>query len=228
MAKYKKILFTTILAILVLLYADASRERSRYQEYLASEDQKILQTAYMNIRASHDILKDRQENGAITRSDLSLLGLNAQNIRTGLIRLQAESGHFLSEKDYDHEAYNILAGYFDGISLFISMDLFDGQGNVFPHLEDPTLVNLDEKEKVLEHMLLISDLLLSHLQASEITIPDDMGGDQSLSHKKELSNLMTTVKSMSEDLDAYLVALQAQPDQSELTLKFLEEVVYKY
>lgn len=80
----------------------------------------------------------------------------------------------------------------------------------------------------MEHMLLISDLLLSHLQVSEITLPDDTGGHQSLSHKKELSNLMTTVLAMSEDLDAYLVALKTQPDQSELTLKFLEEVVYKY
>jgi hypothetical protein len=32
---------------------------------------------------------------------------------------------------------------------------------------------------------------------------------------------------MSEELDAYLTALQAQPDQSILTEKFLEEVVYR-
>lgn len=55
--------------------------------------------------------------------------MKAQEIRSSLIHLQEESRHFLKENDYDHEAYNILAGYFDGVSLFISMDLFESTGN---------------------------------------------------------------------------------------------------
>lgn len=228
MKRNTQILFATILLALVLLYAGASRDRNRYQEYLAWENQKVLQRTVQNMTDSQEILQGHRDSGTISRRNLSLLGVKAQEIRSAFIRLQEESRHFLKDKDYDHEAYNILAGYFDGISLFISMDLFEGQGNAFPHLEDPTLFNMDEEEMVLEHMLHISDLLLSDLQASEITPPDGTEDYQSLSHRKELSSLMDTVRSMSEDLDAYLKEIQLQSDKTDLTLKFIEEVVYRY
>lgn len=146
--KYKIAVIIIIISLFAMSLINVQR-KLQYDTYLRQENKNSISSILSVIDSNNEILKKYEENDEITYADLSRLGINYFDAEAELIGLQRQMKYFISKEDYNNENFNSIISYFDGVSLFISMDVFKGIGNYYPHLYNDEIYELNKDEKLI-------------------------------------------------------------------------------
>lgn len=145
--RYKTAVIIVIILLITILLITVQK-KNQYETYLKQENENSISSILSAINSNNEVLKKYEETGEITYAELSRIGINYLNAESELIGLQRQLKYFAS-KEKDNENFNIIISYFDGVSLFVSMDVLQGIGNYYPHMYNDEIFELSKDEKLI-------------------------------------------------------------------------------
>lgn len=225
--KYKIAVIIIIISLFTILLINVQKIH-QYDTYLKQENKNSISSILSAILSNNEILKKYEETGELTYAELSRIGINYFNAESELIDLQRQLKYFMSEEEYSTENFNSIISYFDGVSLFISMDVFKGIGNYYPHLYNDEIYELNKDEKlILGYIQRLNQKFIyvitekgfinnqPNMKMYNIDVDDNNG----------LSGLIELVDRLAYESENYLRELK-NLDNSKIVEEFLLEVAY--
>lgn len=222
--RYKFAVIIVFILLLIMLLINVQKKH-QYEEYLKLENKNSISSILSVIQKNNEILKKYEETDEITYAELSIIGISYFNAESELIYLQRQLKYFAS-KEKDNESFNTIIRYFDGVSLYISMDLLQGIGNYYPHLYNDEILKLNKDEK-----LILS--YINDLNQKFIYVITEKGFINNQSNNKEyyinvddnygLIDIIELIDGLANESKNYLKKI-ASRDNSKLVEEFLLEV----
>jgi len=143
-----------------------------------------------------------------------------------LIDLQRQIKHFVTKEKYNNENFNTIISCFDGVSLFISMDVLQGIGNYYPHMYNDKVYELNKDEKlILGYIHDFNEKFINVITEKEF-INNQPNGKQyyiDVDAYNGLGDLIDLIDALANELKNYLGELESY-DNSKLVEEFLLEV----
>lgn len=222
--KIKITLVIIMISFIVMLLMNVQRIH-QYDLYLRQENKNSISSILSVIINNNEILKKYEETGELTYAELSIIGVDYFNAESELINLQRQLKHFMSKEKYNNENFNIIISYFDGVSLFITMDVFEGIGNYYPHMHNDELYELNKDEKLILGYLYNLNQKLIHVIAEKGFINNQAYSEMfiiDVDDNNGLSSLIELVNGLAYEIENYLKELKVQDN-----IKIIDELLLK-
>jgi hypothetical protein len=223
---YKTAVIIVIISLIIILLITVKR-KNQYETYLKQENENSINSILSAINDNNEVLKKYEETGEITYAELSRVGINYFNTESDLRGLQRQLEYF-APKENDNENFNIIISYFDGVSLFVSMDVLHGIGNYYPNMYNDEIIELSKDEKLILGYI-------DGLNQKFIRIIAEKGFINNQSNSKMyyidvdfnngLVDLIDLVNGLANESKNYLLELESY-DNSKVVEEFLLEVNY--
>jgi len=225
--RYRVAVIVGIIILTAVLFMNIQK-KNEYEAYLKQENENSISSILSNIHSIDEILKDYEETDEITYAELSRIGSLSLDAEYELMDLHQQLSYYVSANKYSNENFNAVRSYFDGISLFITMDVLQGIGNYYPHMYNDETYQLNEDEiLILGHMFDLNqkfievisneDLINDKINSKEYSI--NLDNNNGLGDLIDLTNLMVNV---SKD---YLSEIETN-ENSKLVEDFILRVSY--
>ncbi len=144
MKKNHQIIMAVSLMLLAIFSLIQVREKGEYESYLRQENRNSISVIIANIKRIDDVLEKYEETGEITYSEISSVGMKYLNAENYLSKLYRQECFFEVDRSHSSKAYNDVLKYFDGVSMFISMDVLHTTGNHYPYAYNEEIYILNE------------------------------------------------------------------------------------
>jgi hypothetical protein len=215
-----------ILGLAIMLFIQV-KENREYKSYLKQENKNSISSILSNIQRMDDVLKRHEESGEITYGQLSSIGMNYLNAESSLGKLYRQERFFDEEKYYSHKAYSVVLEYFDGVSMFISMDVLHTTGNHYPHANNEEIYFLNHEEQIMmEHIQELNYRFIEIIKAKGFldNTKDSMEYYVEVETKNNgLETLDDLIESIAEEIE-YFLGNQSISTEGSLAEAFLERV----
>lgn len=227
--RYQIAIIIIIISLTTMLLINVQKKHE-YETYLKQENENSISSILSVMQSNNEILKKYEESREITYAEFSRVGSSYLHAASALVDLQRQLTYFVSQEKDTNQNFNTMIRYFDGVSLFISMDVFQGIGNYYPHMYNDDLYGLNNDEKlVLDYMFELNQNFLAVI--SEKGFIDDPPNNKEyyidVDSNNGLGELIDLIDGLADESKDYLGELISH-DNSKVVEDFLFEVNYDY
>jgi hypothetical protein len=223
--RYIIAIIVVVISLTTILIMNVQKKHE-YETYLKQENEKSISSILSMIYSNNEILKKCEETGEITYAELSRVGSSYLNIEFELIDLHSQIKHFVTKEKYNNENFNTIIRCFDGISLFISMDVLQGIGNYYPHMYNDKGYEMNKDEYQIFGYILNFNEKFINIITEKGFLSNQSNGKQyyiEVDAYNGLGDLIDLIDALAEEFKNYLGELERY-ENSKLVEEFLFEV----